>query len=310
MNAIVQAESLSRFYGIILGLNNVSFTIGPGITGVVGPNGAGKTTLFRLLTGQIQPSSGTLRVFGESPWNNRAVLARIAYCPENESVPAGLRPVEWLAALAMISGFSARDAKERARTMLDRVKLAPEHWKKPLTKLSKGMKQRVKLAQCLMHNPDLVILDEPMNGLDPMGREEFSNVLRQLARDGRSVIITSHIIHDLESLCGEFLLLRWGRIPRTSNEAASVEARRRWPASTTIRCESPERLARFFFERGLLRGCEIAPEDDAVTVKWTDADAFYGNLHGLLLESGVPIYEVRNSASFLENAIEPALPSS
>jgi ABC-2 type transport system ATP-binding protein len=128
MSFIIQAESLSRFYGMILGLNNVTFSIRPGITGIVGPNGAGKTTLFRLLLGQIRPSSGSLTVFGENPWNNPAVQARIAYCPESEVVPAGLRPLEWLTGLGMISGLSARDATDRARTALARVKLAPEHW--------------------------------------------------------------------------------------------------------------------------------------------------------------------------------------
>src|SRR4051812_2041610 len=125
-DTIVRADNLSRFYGVILGLNNVSFTIHRGITGVVGPNGAGKTTLFRLLTGQIRASSGTLTVFGANPWNNPAPRARLAYCPESEAVPAALRPLDWLVGLGMISGLSARDAGARARAALERVKLAPE----------------------------------------------------------------------------------------------------------------------------------------------------------------------------------------
>jgi ABC-2 type transport system ATP-binding protein len=309
MNAIVQAENLSRFYGVVLGLNNVSFAIRPGITGIVGPNGAGKTTLFRLLTGQIKPSSGSLHVFGSSPWNNSAVQARLAYCPESEAVPTDLRPVEWLTALAMLSGLPARAATERAEGLLARVKLAPEHWRKRLPALSKGMKQRVKLAQCLLHDPELVILDEPMNGIDPVGREEFSEVLRDLARAGRSIVISSHIIHDLEALCGEFILLRWGRIPRAANEATTAAARRRWPASTLFRCGDPEKLARFFFDRGLLQGCAIDAAAGTLTVRWTDPERFYGDFHGLLLAGCVPVFEVRNAASFLENAIAPA-PSS
>jgi len=302
---IIQAESLSRFYGMILGLNNVTFTIRPGITGIVGPNGAGKTTLFRLLTGQIRPSSGTLTVFGEEPWNNLGVQARLAYCPENEAVPEGLRPVEWLVGLGMVSGLSATEAKTRARTVLERVKLPEVHWKKRVTAYSKGMRQRVKLAQCLMHEPALVILDEPMNGLDPMGREDFSNVLRDLAHDGTSVLISSHILHDLEALCAEFLLLRWGRIPKSLNEAASPDARARWPEATTFRCESPEKLARYFFDLHLVRGCDIDAENNALHVRWREADRFYGNFHDVLLKSGVRIYEVTGTASFLEKAIEP-----
>ena len=304
--AIVEGESLSRFYGMILGLNNVSFTIRPGITGVVGPNGAGKTTLFRLLLGQIRPSSGTLRVFGAEPWNNPAVQARLAYCPEIESVPPGIGSFDWLVALGMISGLSAAESKTRTRAALDRVKLASAHWSKRLTALSKGMRQRVKLAQCLLHEPELVILDEPMNGLDPMGREDMANVLRDLARDGRSVLISSHILHDLEALCAEFLLLRWGRIPRSLNDATSADARARWPDATSFRCDAPDKLARHLFDRGLVRGCDIVAESGLLHVRWLDASRFYGNgeFHETLLESGVRIFEVQSTASLLEKAID------
>ena len=303
MNPIVQAENLSRFYGVVLGLNNVSFRINPGITGVVGPNGAGKTTLFRLLLGQVRPSSGVIQVFGRSPWNNPDVQARIAYCPEAEDVPNGLRPTDWLIGLAMISGLSASQARERSAEMLERVKLPAEHWKKRVTQLSKGMRQRVKLAQCLLHQPNLIVLDEPMNGLDPMGREDFSNVLRALSSDGTSVIISSHNLQDLEALCSDFLLLRWGRVPRSSNAEVSPGARKQWPASTTFRCEHPARLARFFFDQQLVQGCDIESEDDLLHVRWSDPQRFYGDFDRLLLESGVRIYEVRSTESLLEKAM-------
>jgi ABC-2 type transport system ATP-binding protein len=315
MKAIVEAENLSRFYGIILGLNNVSFTVHPGITGVVGPNGAGKTTLFRLLTGQIKPSSGTLRVFGVSPWNNPAAHARMAYCPENEAVPEGLRPREWLTALGMVSGLSARESGARAHAALERVGLRHEHWRKRLTALSKGMRQRVKLAQCLLHDPELVILDEPMNGLDPMGREDFANVLRQMAARGVSIVISSHILHDLEALCNAFILLRWGRIPRAENEAANPggvagnagPGVKRWPESTSFRCADPAKLARFLFERQLLRGCDIVAETNTLQARWQNPEAFHQRFHELLLESGVPIFEIRTTVSALERAVEPVL---
>jgi ABC-2 type transport system ATP-binding protein len=302
MNAIVQAENLSRFYGLFLGLNNVTFSIQPGITGIVGPNGAGKTTLFRLLTGQIKPDSGTLEVLDGTPWNNPLVQAQLAYCPESEAVPPGLRPLDWLVALAMISGLSSKEAEKRSRAVLERVKLAPEHWKKRLTMLSKGMKQRVKLAQCLLHDPKLIILDEPMNGLDPMGREDFSNVLRQLAREDVSIVISSHILHDLEALCSDFILLRWGRVARSDNDASSTDTRKHWPASTTFRCDAPEKLARFFFDRKLMRGFELVSRDE-LRVEWIEAELFYSDFNALLLDSGVQIYEVRSTASFLEKAV-------
>jgi ABC-2 type transport system ATP-binding protein len=307
MSAIIQAENLSRFYGMILGLNNVTFSIRPGITGIVGPNGAGKTTLFRLLLGQIQASSGELRVFGENPWNNPAVQARLGYCPESEVMPPGLRPLEWLVGLGMISGLSADEADNRARAALERVKLGAMHWRKKVTTYSKGMKQRVKLAQCLLHEPKLIILDEPMNGLDPMGREDIAIILRDLAKEGISVLISSHILHDLEALCADFILLRWGRIPKSLNESVTAEARTRWPESTTFRCDDPDKLARFFFAQGLLKGCDIQPE--MLHARWREPERFFGAYHQLLLESGVRIFEVQDTTSLLEKAIDPTVHS-
>lgn len=303
---VITARNLSRFYGMILGLNNVSFQVGSGITGIVGPNGAGKTTLFRLLLGQIRPSSGDLTVFGETPWNNPRVQRQIAYCPESEQVPGGLRPLDWLVGLGQISGYSSGQARAEAVDALTRVKLGSEHWRKNVSAYSKGMKQRVKLAQCLLHKPSLVILDEPMNGLDPMGREDIANVLRDLADQGASVLISSHILHDLEALCSDYLFLRWGRIPRSLNETAAPDRRDRWPDATTFRCDNPEALARFFFERGLVRGCDIHPETKTLHVRWNDPDRFHADFHALLLESGVAIQEVQTTESFLEKAVGPA----
>ena len=130
MSAVVQASELSCFYGLVLGLNNVTFTIGPGITGVVGPNGAGKSTLIKLITGQIRPSSGQLTVFGAAPWNNPAILGRIGYCPEHEHVHQDLKPVDWLRSLAMLSGIPRGEAARRSELALDAVGLQRQHWKK------------------------------------------------------------------------------------------------------------------------------------------------------------------------------------
>jgi ABC-2 type transport system ATP-binding protein len=281
----------------------VSFRINSGITGIVGPNGAGKTTLFRLLLGQIKPSSGTIKVLGQSPWNNPQVQARIAYCPEDEAVPHGLRPREWLVGLGMISGLSTTDAKRLSAEMLERVRLPAEHWKKQVSQLSKGMRQRVKLAQCLLHQPKLIVLDEPMNGLDPMGREDFSNVLRSLNSEGTNIVISSHNLQDLEALCSDFLLLRWGRVPRSGNAVVSPGARQEWPASTTFRCDQPAQLARYFFDQHLVQGCDIVEQDELLHVRWSDPHRFYADFDRLLLASGVRIYEVRSTESLLEKAM-------
>ena len=197
MNALIQAEELSRWYGIVMGLNNVSFDIAPGLTGLVGPNGAGKSTLIQVITGQLQPSAGTLTVFGEVPWNNPGLQQRLGFCPEREAVPKDLRPLDWLTGLARLSGLDPAEIPGRCEAILDQVKLSREHWSKTMGQYSKGMKQRVKLAQGLLHEPDLLVLDEPMNGLDPMGRQEVAGVLTELAAHGTSIVISSHILAEL-----------------------------------------------------------------------------------------------------------------
>ena len=137
-----------------MGLNNVTFDIESGLTGLVGPNGAGKSTLIQIITGQLQPGSGSLTVFGEVPWNNPPLVKRIGYCPEHEAVPKELRPLDWLRGLAMLAGLEGRDAINRCEAMLDKVRLPREHWSKRMGQFSKGMKQRVKLAQGLLHQLD------------------------------------------------------------------------------------------------------------------------------------------------------------
>lgn len=318
MKPVISAHNLSRFYGIVLGLNNVSFEIHPGITGVVGPNGAGKTTLFRLLTGQIKPSSGDLSVLGGSPWHDLNIRAQLAYCPEDETVPSGIQAPAWLQALGMISGLPKKEARQRAVAALEKVQLPAVHWGKPVTALSKGMKQRVKLAQCLLHEPRLIILDEPMNGLDPMGRAEFGGVLRELSNQGTSIIISSHILQDLEALCRDFILLRWGRMPSASNAAANAREQAaptdaakptgvplRWPQATKIRCESPEAMGQFLMSRSLVKGCDIDEEHQALTVRWRNPAEFYEQYHEVLLASGVPVYDVNAEGSHLQQALTP-----
>src|SRR5213593_4400443 len=157
-----------------MALEDVSLSVLPGAIGLLGPNGAGKSTLIQIITGQLQPGSGTLTVFGETPWNNPRLLRRVGYVPEREAVHKELRPFDWLRGLALLSGLAPQQAGARSVAALEKVKLLREHWSKRMSQYSKGMKQRVKLAQALLHEPDLLVLDEPMNGLDPMGRQEMA----------------------------------------------------------------------------------------------------------------------------------------
>jgi ABC-2 type transport system ATP-binding protein len=304
MNPVLQAHELSRWYGIVMGLNHVTFDIPPGLTGLVGPNGAGKSTLIHLITGQLRPNSGSLRVLNQSPWNNPALLARIGYCPEGEAVPKELCALDWLVSLGRLSGLAGAAARHRAGEALDRVRLVTSHWNRPLAQFSKGMRQRVKLAQALLHDPELLVLDEPMNGLDPMGRQEVAQILRALAQSGKSILISSHILAELEALCRNFLILNWGRVLASGSRKEIREDLNQWSEQLLIRCDNPEQLARHLFEAGLLLGFDLRPDLNQLEIRIRDPLSFYAAWSDHFLRSGVAIHEVRSESRSLRQIFE------
>jgi ABC-2 type transport system ATP-binding protein len=304
MKPVIQAHELSRWYGIVMGLNHVTFDVPPGLTGLVGPNGAGKSTLIQLITGQLRHSSGDLRVLDARPWNNPALLARIGYCPEGEAVPKDLRAVDWLTSLARLSGLDPITARQRADQALERVRLVRSHWTRPLAQFSKGMRQRVKLAQALLHDPELLVLDEPMNGLDPMGRQEIAQILRGLAQAGKSILISSHILAELEALCRSFLILNWGRVLASGTRRQIREDLSEWSEQLLIRCDDPERLARHLFDAGLLLGFDLQPERLQLQIRIREPRSFYAAWPDHLLRSGVAVHEIRSESRSLRQIFE------
>ena len=304
MNAIIQAQELSRWYGIVMGLNNVSFEIEPGLTGIVGPNGAGKSTLMQIVTGQLQPSSGNLTVFGERPWNNPRVLQRLGYCPEHEAVPGRLKPRDWLHGLGMLSGLDFPEVQRRSERILDRVKLPREHWHKTMSQYSKGMKQRVKLAQALLHEPALLVLDEPMNGLDPMGRQEVAQILKDIVAAGTSILISSHILAELEALTSNILIVSWGRILASGTSNNIRSDLKDWSEELSIVCGDPERLARDLFDAGVLLGFDLDPAEGSLNIRIKDPAVLYRQWTEILLRSQVPIHEIRSQTRSLKHIFD------
>src|SRR6185369_17316854 len=301
---VIQAQELSRWYGLVMGLNNVSFEIESGLTGLVGPNGAGKSTLIEIITGQLQPSSGSLTVFDQVPWNNPSLIQRLGYCPEGEAVPKDLRPLDWLTGLAWLSGWHGAEAARRCESILDKVGLPREHWGKRMAQFSKGMKQRVKLAQGLLHEPDLLVLDEPMNGLDPMGRQEIADILKALAAQGVSILISSHILAELESLCKNILILNWGRVLASGSQKEIRGDLKNWSEELSIQCDAPEKLARHLFEAGVLLGFDLDGSEGMLHIRVKDAAAFYARWTRLLLESQVTVHAIRSQSRSLKNIFE------
>jgi len=193
----------------------------------------------------------------------------------------------------LISGLAPRQIKDRVVTVLNRVKLDRASWRRVMGGYSKGMRQRVKLAQALLHDPELLVLDEPMNGLDPLGRQEMARLLRELAAQGVHVLISSHILAELEPLCENVLLLNWGRIVASGSQEQIRANLKHWPTALRVRCSDPARLARILVEDDLLLGFDLGPEPDVLNLRVREAALFYEQWTGRLLDSGVAVYEIR-----------------
>ena len=275
---IVQAVQLSKWYGQVSGLNDVSVAIPPGITGLLGPNGAGKSTFMKLMTGQLKPSKGSIAVFGEGVWSNHAVFARIGFCPEQDAFYDRMTGLEWVTALVRLNGVTDAEAATAAHQALSKVDLLDAADKK-IGAYSKGMRQRVKLAQALVHDPELLILDEPLSGMDPLMRRKTIRFIKEWARAGKHIIVLSHILHEIESMTSNILLINNGRILAEGNVHAIRDLIDTHPHTVYVRGADPRALARRFLTEDDVLSLRFEP--GAVVVETAKPDAFYGRLTAL-----------------------------
>jgi ABC-2 type transport system ATP-binding protein len=271
----VAAVHLSKWYGQVIGLNDITVTVPRGITGLLGPNGAGKSTFLKLVTGQLKPSQGGITVLGEPIWRNAALYFRLGFCPEQDTFYDRMTGLEWVTALIRLNGVGEAEATAMARRALDTVDLADAAGKK-IGAYSKGMRQRVKLAQALAHDPELLILDEPLAGMDPIGRRKTIRLIKEWGRAGKSVIVSSHILHEIESMTSNILLINQGRILAEGNVHQIRELIDEHPHSVHIKAERPRELARQFLSFDDVLSLRF--EDEAVVVQTGRPDAFYARL--------------------------------
>jgi len=269
---LVVADHLSKWYGQVIGLNDVSVSIPPGITGLLGPNGAGKSTLLKLLTGQLKPSKGSITVLGEPVWGNPRIFFRIGFCPEQDAFYDRMTGLEWVAGLARLNGFDEQASLSAARYALERVDLMDAANKK-IGSYSKGMRQRVKLAQALAHDPELLILDEPLSGMDPIARRRTIRLIKEWAREGRSILVSSHILHEIEAMTSSILLINNGRILAEGDVHQIRELIDEHPHTVHVKAERPRDLARDFLTRDDVLSLKL--EQGAIVVETSKPDSFY-----------------------------------
>jgi len=275
---IIESEHLSKWYGQVSGLNDVSVSVPSGITGLLGPNGAGKSTFMKLITGQLRPSKGQVRVLGEPIWDNPALFQRIGFCPEQDAFYDRMTGREWVAALAGLHGFDERTAADAAARAIEAVELT-EAADRKIGSYSKGMRQRIKLAQAIVHEPELLILDEPLSGMDPLMRRRTVKQIKEWARNGTSVLVSSHILHEVESMTSNIVLVNNGRIVAEGDVHQIRELIDEHPHTVSIRTAQAHAVAReLLADEGVV---SVRFEPGGLVVETARPDAFYARVTDL-----------------------------
>jgi ABC-2 type transport system ATP-binding protein len=288
---LITFSNVSRFYGEVLGINDVSLSIPPGITSLVGPNGSGKTTLMNLLTGLIRPTQGEIRVLGIAPSHPERLCRLVGYCAQFDAFPKGLTGYQFVYSYLRMYGWSDAECDQRTWASLRLVGLQ-DAANRPVAAYSKGMRQRVKLAQATSHDPQVVILDEPLNGLDPLARSEAIALFRQWGDQGRHVIVSSHILHEVDRISDQVILLSQGYVVAEGQIHSVRNEVKEQPMQILVRCDRPSMLASRLFQQGHVVEAKVNPDGKGLLLRTKDADSFYLLLNRVILDSGLEVESV------------------
>jgi ABC-2 type transport system ATP-binding protein len=298
LTPVVEFDGVSKWYGNVIGLNKLTLRIPPGITGLLGPNGAGKSTLLQLATGQLRPSQGRVRVLGQHVWNNPALMRHVGLCPEQDAFYEWMTGLDFVRTCARLTGMgaSAAAAADRALALVGMT----ENSGRAIRGYSKGMRQRIKLAQALVHEPRVLFLDEPFTGTDPVARRDLQEVIRSLTAGGQSVLVSSHVLHEVEALTPNVVLLHRGRLVAEGNVRQIRDLIDRHPHRIVLVCDDYRALAAKVVRWDDVEGVKVLRRERAVLVETRQPDAFYARLPALSLEDGTGLREVYSEDDNLE----------
>jgi ABC-2 type transport system ATP-binding protein len=272
-------ENVSKFYGEVLGVNRVDLAIGAGVTSLVGPNGSGKTTLMNLMAGLLRPTEGRVVVLGLSPDNPERLFGLVGYCTQYESFPRGMKGWDFVHLYLRLHGLDEKECAERARLAIERVGMSDAAGRR-IGGYSKGMRQRIKLAQAIAHDPRVLILDEPLNGLDPLARAETVELFRGFAAEGRFVIVSSHVLHEVDELSDRVVLVHGGYIvAEGAIEGVREEIAEERPLQVLVRCDRPSHLASRLFAEDHVVEARLDEDRRGLLVRTANADRFYALLN-------------------------------
>ena len=291
MTAVIETSKLSKWYGNILGLSDVSLEIEPGVTGLLGPNGAGKSTFLKLITGQIRPSIGTVRIFDQKVQNNQALFSRIGFCPEHDSFYEEMTGWVFLTSLLKLQGFSAGEIRSRAEQALDIVELSADK-DRLIRAYSRGMRQRLKFAQAIAHDPEVIILDEPLSGLDPLGKRKLIRLIKAYRKEGKTVIVSSHVLPEIEALTRTIILIHQGKVFAKGDIHYIRDLIESHPHMVSIRCDNPRGLAGQLLGEDYVLKVHFGPDRRSVLVETNNRDKFFALLLSLLVKNQMEVEEI------------------
>jgi ABC-2 type transport system ATP-binding protein len=289
--AMIVFEGVSKFYGEILGVNRVNLSIAPGITSLVGPNGSGKTTLMNLMTGLLRPTRGTISVLGTSPHDPEKLFRKVGYCSQFDSFPRGMTGREFIEFYLSVHGYARGEVRDLTQAALERVSMQDASERK-MAGYSKGMRQRIRLAQSIAHNPSVLILDEPLNGLDPMARAEIIRLFQSLAAEGLYLVISSHILHEVDMMSDSVVLMHNGYVVAEGDVHGVRDEIEEHPMQILVRCERPQVLAARLFEHEHIIEARVHNDRRGLFVKTRQPDDFYLLLNRLVTENNLQVESV------------------
>jgi len=286
MTAAITFDRVSRWYGPVIALNDVTVSLEPGVTGLLGPNGAGKSTFLGLAAGQLVPSQGEVRLLGQRAWGSPEVFHRVGLCAEADAFWEGLTGLQFVVFLLRLTGFDDSECRRRAETALEAVDLLGAKDRR-IGGYSRGMRQRVKLAQALAHDPEVLLLDEPVSGMDPVNRRRVVDLVKRLGREGKTVVVSSHILHEVEAMTRRVLLIHHGRVLAEGDVREIRELMDEHPHTVAIRARDPRRLARTVVGSSSVLSLSFDDEGEWVTVQTARPDEFYAALSDAAIDAGV-----------------------
>ena len=291
MTAVIQTKNLSKWYGNVLGLSDVSLEVERGVTGLLGPNGAGKSTFLKLITGQIKPSIGHVAIQGQDVWNNYPLFGRIGFCPEQDAFYDEMTGWEFMTSLLSLYSFSRADVQSRAEKALDFVELDKDK-DRLIRGYSRGMRQRLKLAQAVAHDPEIIILDEPLNGLDPLSKRKVIRLIKDYKEAGKTVIVSSHVLPEIEALTRTIILLHQGKILAQGDSHYIRDLIDKHPHMISVKCSDPRRLASSLVGEPSVLNIQFGPAPDTVVFETQDRDKFFGLIPRLIVDHRIDVEEI------------------